>query len=411
MTVIGKLTTNWLILFLVFSSLSQTGCETMVDELLRVEYLSTDPVFPTDTTQSFFLTMRDGVRIAVDAHFPQPLWEGAQLPTIVVMTRYWRSEIVGETSHMGWRFAEATRRGYVVFNIDERGTGASFGTWRHPWSAESRADYAEIVDWITEQDWSNGRVGAWGISYLGMTAQMLPTVQRSALRVAIPTFTQYDVYTDIACPGGIFNDLYVGDWAADTRDLDLNRLPGRSVRPVDEDVDGSLLAQAVAEHAANGNVYEGFKNVVYRDVVAPSLGVSLDDISAHVAHEEIEQSGVVLYHWGSWMDHGTAMAVIDRFLTLDNPQHAVIGAWTHGGFEHASPYVSTGPPRPGEAEQWKETLNFLDRFLKNDPEADTERILYYYTMGAEEWRSTDVWPVAGTTQNTGISKPTIRYRT
>jgi putative CocE/NonD family hydrolase len=369
----------------------------MANEITSVTLLPTEPVFTDHTTESFYLPMRDGVRVALDVHVPQPLSMAAEVPTIVVMTRYWRSEEDGENPYMDWRIEEATRRGYALVLIDERGTGASFGTWRHPWAEESRLDFAEAVDWVTAQSWSNGSVGAWGISYLGMTAQLLPATQHPAVRVSIPTFTQYDLYTDIAFPGGIFNDLYVEDWRSDTRVLDLNAAPGRSVKPVDDDADRSLLDAAIAEHADNGDVYEGFRDIVYRDRVSPQLGISLDDISAHTSRQALESSDVVLYHWGSWMDHATANGVLARFLTLDNPQQAAIGAWTHGGFEHASPYaMPSSPPEPSEAAQWNETLNFLDRYVKGRDDPISDKILYYYTMGAEEWRSTNVWPLEGT---------------
>jgi hypothetical protein len=122
----------------------------------------------------------------------------------------------------------------------------------------------------------------------------------------------------------------------------------------------------------------------------------LDELGAHVHKDALEQSNVVLFHWGSWMDHGTAQAVIARFLTLSNPQQAAIGAWVHGGFQHASPYRPPGTAgEPDEPQQWRETLNFLDRYLRDEGEVATEKLLYYYVLGAEEWRSTAVWPVEG----------------
>lgn len=356
-----------------------------------VDQFSYPPSFDNRTTESIYLTMRDGVRIAIDLHLPSPLPAGAQVPTIVAMTRYWRSEQNGEVSYLGWRAQSAAERGYATVVIDERGTGASFGAWPRPWSETAIADYAEVVDWVVAQDWSNGRVGAWGGSYLGMTAQLLPTTQHPAVRVVVPAFTQYDAYTDIVFPGGIYNDWFMGDWSEGVRWLDL----GSDVRRVDADTDGSLLAAAIAEHADNGNVYEASNAVTFRDEMT-SLGVTLDDLGAHVHEDAIEQSGTVIYHWGSWMDHGEAQGVIARFLTLTNPQQAVIGAWVHGGFQHASPYRDPGTvAEPDEPQQWRETLNFLDRYLQDDGDVVTEKLLYYYVLGAEEWRTTSVWPVEG----------------
>ncbi len=55
--------------------------------------------------------------------------------------------------------------GYAIISIDVRGTGASFGQWRHPWHFEERLDALEVVDWIINQPWCNGNVCMYGISY------------------------------------------------------------------------------------------------------------------------------------------------------------------------------------------------------------------------------------------------------
>jgi putative CocE/NonD family hydrolase len=367
-----------------------------------VSYLETDfePRYERSTTDAMYLTMRDGVRIAVDVTLPFPVPATTRIPTIVAMTRYWRAE---QGEEPDWRIGAAVNRGYAFVYMDERGTGASFGTWPYPWSETSLADFHEVVDWVVDQYWSNGRVGAWGISYLGMSAQFLPTTGHPAVRAVIPAFTQYDVYTDIAFPGGLFSEWFVGNWSAATALLDANEWPGdpdRGVKRVDADHDGSLLEQAVSEHAQNGSVYEGFRDVTYRDQVSP-LSVTMDDISAHNYRSELEASDVAIYGWGSWMDHGSAHATITRFATLSNPQQAVIGAWTHGGWGHASPFQELWTePDPSEGQQWDETLHFFDQYLKESGPGSTERMLYYYTMGAEEWRSTSVWPVEGTTLET-----------
>jgi putative CocE/NonD family hydrolase len=353
------------------------------------------------TTESIYLTMRDGVRIAADVTLPAPLGAGAQIPTILKMTRYWRAS---EGEGVDWRAEQAAYRGYATVEIDERGTGASFGTWPYPWSEAALADLYEIVDWIVQQGWSNGRVGSYGSSYSGMSAQLLPTVDHPAVQATIPAFTQYDLYTDISFPGGVHLDWFMSSWseivlALDRNEWPLEDEPDRSVKRVDEDWDGSLLEQAVAEHVSNGDVYlEGTMQIRYRDELT-DLGITMQNLGAHGRRAALEQSDAAIYSWGSWMDHSTAHSVITRFRTLTNPQQAVIGPWRHGGGGHASPYVTPGsPPQPSSWDQWREMLNFLDRYLKEDGAGTSERVLYYYTMGAAEWKSTTVWPVQGVTR-------------
>jgi hypothetical protein len=98
------------------------------------------------------------------------------------------------------------------------------------------------------------------------------------------------------------------------------------------------------------------------------------------------------------MDAGTADAVLRRFLSFDYADRAVIGAWEHGGRYHASPFRRRGTPvNPRLPAQWSEMIRFFDAYLKDaDNGVRGERALYYYVLGAEEWRVTDVWPPTGT---------------
>ena len=230
---------------------------------------------------------------------------------------------------------------------------------------------------------------------------MLASIGHPAVRAVIPAFTQYDMFTDISFPGGIHLDWFMSSWSEVVLSLDRNEWPGEpngSVKRVDEDRDGSLLASAVAGHANNGDVYlDGTLGTTYRDEVT-GLGLSMDELGLHSRREALEQSGAAIYSWGSWMDHATAHAVITKFRTLSNPQQAVIGPWRHGGGARANPYApSPAPPDPSSETQWREMLNFLDRYLKEGGAGTSHRVLYYYTLGAEVWKSTTLWPVEGTT--------------
>ena len=49
------------------------------------------PQYAGSVRESKYLTMRDGVKIAIDVHLPEGLQDGQKLPTILWQTRYWRS--------------------------------------------------------------------------------------------------------------------------------------------------------------------------------------------------------------------------------------------------------------------------------------------------------------------------------
>ncbi len=94
-------------------------------------------------------------------------------------------------------------KGYAWVSIDVRGSGASFGHRRYSHSPEEIQDGAEIVDWIFHQPWSNGQVGALGISYSGASAELLLANQHPAVKAVAPMFSGFDLYPKIAFPGGI----------------------------------------------------------------------------------------------------------------------------------------------------------------------------------------------------------------
>ncbi|HVG34245.1 MAG TPA: CocE/NonD family hydrolase [Pyrinomonadaceae bacterium] len=346
----------------------------------------TAPQYKETVLQSLYLTMRDGVKIAVDVVLPKGLAPGARIPAIVEQTRYWRAR-KGQTPNSYQRFFASY--GYAVVWVDVRGTGASTGSWPTPWSREEIKDGGEVVDWIIHQPWSNGRVGAMGSSYGGNSALLLAVPNHPALKAIIPRHFEFDEYMDVPFPGGIFNDWMVKAWNEGNHQLDLN--PG--VRPVDADGDESALAEAIKAHAQNIELYSAAQQVTYRDD-RPFGKSSLDDFSVHSFRNEINRSAVAINSWGGWLDAGTADAAIKSFMTLKNPQRVIVGAWNHGGSQDASPYLSSTSTGVRRQFEW---LRFFDHYLKGIDTGvmPSQRTLLYYTMGEEKWKETNSWPVAG----------------
>src|SRR5215470_6519220 len=50
-----------------------------------------EPKYKEVDEHSLYLTMRDGVKIAIDVVLPKALAAGEKVPAIMNMTRYWRS--------------------------------------------------------------------------------------------------------------------------------------------------------------------------------------------------------------------------------------------------------------------------------------------------------------------------------
>lgn len=387
-------------------------------ELAFGEYEIEAPQYSGIETQSTYLTMRDGVDIAVEVHLPKGLSENEKIPALLNQTRYWRATELRtpfkwflNPDDLNPRFKDFkpyfTSRGYALVYVDVRGTGASFGTWPYPWPPESIDDAHEIVDWIISQPWSNGKVGGFGISYVGTTAELLPVSNHPAVKAVIPQFNHPDAYLDNAFPGGIFNQRFVRDWGHLDKQLDqsmvpdlygiLGRMVVKGVMPVEGPKGRVKLKEAIQAHQENAVVFELAKQLTFRDQSPEGEEISFEAITVHQYQETIENSGAAIFGWGSWMDAGTADAVIRRFMTNSNNQRAVIGAWEHGGQFHASPFQKPGTPvSPTIHAQWAEMIHFFDAYLKEaDNGVRDEKVLFYYTMGDERWKKTSTWPPEG----------------
>ena len=236
-------------------------------------HYGSDPQYSAgERIESRDLAMRDGIRIAVDVYLPKNREPEARFPAMLIQTPYYRSVELTEMAAMlsdGTPPREAKRRnlfvrnGYAWVVSDVRGTGASFGARDYPFTQDEIRDGSDIVDWIINQPWSNGRVGATGISYVGTTADFLATLEHPAVKATAPLFSLFDAYEDGTMPGGVNAIWMPKTYAKSIERLDLNRLAeelkGREgdkenslarqlvgVRPVDADTDKELLAQRCA---------------------------------------------------------------------------------------------------------------------------------------------------------------------
>jgi putative CocE/NonD family hydrolase len=374
------------------------------------------PLYQGYTTEALYVTAQDGTKLAIDVHLPNGLPADAKIPTIMKTTRYWRAVSLRWPASLFDRdeFVEFfTSNGYAVVKVDVRGTGASFGSWPISYTPQEAQDTGrDVVQWIVEQPWSNGRVGAQGISYPGNGAALLPIPNHPAVKAVVPRFIEFDEFRDLPFPGGIVNSGFISlwnesNWALDTNDTRkllamkggglFERLMLRGVKPVDADRDRSLLRAAIAEHADNGRLLTLAHSVTYRDDIPDGFDFTVDTISLHTYRAAAERSGAAYYLWGSWVDAGTANAVLRHFFSYSNPQRAVIGAWGHGARRDSDSFKARDTPLwPSKADQMLDCLRFLDHHLKDvENGVMSEKLLHYYTMGEGKWKATAVWPPEG----------------
>lgn len=413
-------TPTWVTALLGLCLLLSGGCSSgpeVLDENIRESDSGSSSHGSQGNTHriSQYLTMRDGVQIAVDLYLPDNLQPGQKIPAILHQTRYWRAVdyrwLVGLFKEdrprgiIGRYASRFLQEGYAWVGVDVRGSGASFGSRPMAYSPEEIKDGAEIVDWIVAQPWSNGKIGTMGISYSGGTAEMLLTNRHPAVKAAAPMFSGFDLYSEIAFPGGIHLDWFTKTWTTINHRLDNNQLPFggwpgklfvRGVRPVDHDAGDRLLAQAIKNHAANWSPHREASGITFRDDPPPSgRAQNIDALSTQTYADQIAESGAAIYSYSGWFDGGYQLAAIKRHQRhRHNPDNKLIlGPWDHGGKRHISP-EALGPASFDHA---GELLKFFDQHLKgsigslhNDPP------VRYYTMGEEQWKTATSWPPKST---------------
>jgi predicted acyl esterase len=109
----------------------------------------------------------DEVQLYTEVWLP----EGAgPWPTVLIMSPY--NNLDRTTDPLGdveTSFREAYGpRGYAVVLTDVRGTGNSEGCMDMMGAKEQR-DGFDVVEWIAAQPWSTGKIGMYGVSYVGTT--------------------------------------------------------------------------------------------------------------------------------------------------------------------------------------------------------------------------------------------------
>jgi len=376
-------------------------------------------------SSSQYLNMPDGVEIAVTIDLPPDLKVAERIPVLVRTTRYWRALQIGWTLRMLVAFHQASppqeledrqaayfnRRHFAVVVVDARGSGASGGSRTMEWSPAEVADIGEVAAWAAQQPWSNGRVGTFGISYDGNTAELAVVSNQPAIRAVMPLYDNFDVLWAIQA-GGVSLGRQIQEWSDAVAAMDRNdvcgaeedkgwncwrdRLITPGVRRVDADPHGSHLRELVSQHH-NVNVAETVSKVEFRDDRVGAL--SLDDISPSGFRGRIEASKVPMMVWSGWLDGGGGENALTRYKNFSNPQVVVIGPLSHGGGFNVDPFASNHtPPIPSTEEQLKMEADFFDRVLRNDTSPAIESSIQYYTMGEGKWHTTKIWPPPGLSQ-------------
>jgi hypothetical protein len=242
-------------------------------------------------------------------------------------------------------------------------------------------DGDDTLNWIAGQPWSDGDVGMYGGSYLGIAQWKAAMTRNPHLKAIFPYVSGDDDYRDrFYSTGGALKLGHRLLWLKDNM-----RAPGYvppdfqkyvsslPVRKDDRAATGQTLGlwETAADHPAYDSFWKG-----------GSVREHLNEITTPV------------YSVGGWYDNYVE-SDLDAFATLskrNREDRIMIGPWPHV-FNAPFPGVSFGkdaqvPLRP-------EQIRWFDRWVKGDERTPTPpHPVRLFVMGINRWRDEDEWPLA-----------------
>lgn len=179
--------------------------------------------------------MRDGVRILLDIYRPAG-HAAADLPILLGWSPYGKHGLSASLwppagVEQGWisRFtafeapdpAYWCPRGYAVVFADPRGAWLSEGDLRHNGMGEGEDCY-DCIEWLARLQWTNGKVGMTGVSYLAAIQYLVASLKPPHLAAINPWEGFSDWYREFAYHGGIRETGFVPRGSDNLR-FSLNR--------------------------------------------------------------------------------------------------------------------------------------------------------------------------------------------
>jgi len=174
------------------------------------------------------IAMPDGVRLAADLYLPAGGRPGARFPVLLEYLPYRKNEARARNYAL---YSYFVKRGYAVARVDIRGTGNSEGRLiAYEYTDQEQADGEAVIDWLSKQGFSTGKVGMFGISWGGFNSIHMAMRNPPALRAIVAVDATDDLYQDdVHFMDGV---IHVDSWEMG-QDL-ANMLPGAPDFTIDD---------------------------------------------------------------------------------------------------------------------------------------------------------------------------------
>lgn len=320
------------------------------------------------------IKMRDGINLSTLVLLPE-IQE--PVPAILIRTPYGKE---GGLNNY-YRFVQY---GYAVIVQDVRGRNESDGEW-NPFYYEVE-DGDDTISWISQQDWCTGKVGMIGGSYLGYVQWAALASGNPNLKAMVSIVTAGSPFMDMPRKGGsLVSGIFA--WAfAVSKKVFSPELMERSdwddlldIRPL-EDIPKRAL---------------GYEVPFLRNWLSNHLDKDYwDRMNWYKRSQGMVVPTLIQSGWFDDNGMGTTEALD---LTENYPKGSrkvILGPWQHSG---NSRYTMHGVEFGHQAILFDIDINYFRWFEKHlkgtDNGIDQEPTIEYYTLGTEEWKKAETWPI------------------
>ncbi|MGC4050787.1 MAG: CocE/NonD family hydrolase [Paludibaculum sp.] len=312
------------------------------------------------------IPMRDGIRLCTNIFRPAPT---GRFPVVIQRTPY------RKVSELTPGLQAFLRRGYAVITQDVRGRYDSDGEFNQ--YNQEMNDGDDTISWVARQSWSDGRVGMFGGSYVGLSQWRTALSGNPALKAITPALAGGDEYTDrYYSRGGAFKLGHRLRWIAE------NYKPAETP-VVDFQRMVTYLPLRRADRLVSGRMLEFFQTVLNH----PSYDEYWRRLSTV---EHIEQIHVPAFIEAGWYDNyaQSDLEMWSGLRALGRPARIIVGPWGHN-LSPVMPEAQFGDIANQPLRRME--IEWFDAYVKQSAPAPASAVRYFL-MGANEWKESESWP-------------------
>ena len=324
--------------------------------------------------------MRDGVNLSADVYLPKAQ---GNFPTVLLRTPYDNNTAVNIEKARG-----LANNGYACVVQDVRGRYDSDGEY-YPFNNEALDGY-DTHEWIGNQEWSNGKIGTSGSSYVGWVQWQGALHRSKYLTCLAPRVMCGDLFTGLVFPGGAMLLNVAMTWGMRT-----NGRTGQSIEYHNWTEAFRALPLNKMDELAGRNLNfwkDWFEHSSYDEYWSAT---NVEEMYGEIAVPAFNMSGWFDLYSESAFTHFNGLREQGR--TPETQQSKlIVGPWPHS----LSTSIQTGDVNFGAnsmVDLDDLELRWFDHWLKGiDNGILDEAPIRLFIMGTNEWRDEYEWPLART---------------